>query len=428
MPLPPPIVTPAKLCYIPGMNTFRHNASRLALLIGMAAVLACNVPVNLNVPTATPEPSPTPAPTVEPVSTDYLDAARIWVGLDGPADTMMVVSVDGDTDLVSIPLNEGQQASDLTASRDGRYLVYLVWNPDGDQHGIASWDVSSPNAKLVAKPEPGYRVVSLYVADDASALVYVQVEDGILPGEADWRVDSTPIDGGDPTLLVDRSTLDDLYPPTLFAWPSEGLLLLNASAPDGSSQGIYAFNPDTGQSSQILPPVDARIVAPTLSPDSGKIAYLTMDSSLEDSVNEQSTTNVVRIYDLRLDETITITPGEQQAIYGVRWHPDGDRVLLDMVDLSDDEEEGRVTAQHWLLVPIDQTDISMDNLPDTPNGEYLFDYEPLDEGVVYTVRPVDGKWNMYLIPDVMVEEPSPRIFSLDELALDDSAPLIIRTP
>jgi dipeptidyl aminopeptidase/acylaminoacyl peptidase len=426
MPLHPSIVTHAKLCYSPGMNALKNTPPRLVLMISVAAILACQLPAMNVLPTATPEPSPTPAPTAIPTPAYYLDPDRIWVGLDGPANVMMTISMDGETDLVSIPLNEGQQASDLAASRDGRYLAYLVWNASREQHGIASWNLSGPNAKLVAKPEPGYRIVGLYVADGASALVYVQVEEGILPGEADWRVDSTPIDGGDSTLLVDRSTLDDLYPPTLFAWPDDGLLLLNASAPDGSSQGIYAFNPENGQSSQILPPVDARIVAPTLSPDSSKIAYLTLDTSLPDIVSELVTTNVVRIYDLRLDETTTIAPGEGQAIYGVRWLPDGKRVLLDMVDLSADDVG--VTAQHWLLVPIDQTEFATDNLPDTPRGEFLFDYEPLSEGVVYTVRPVDDKWNMYIIPDVAAEESAPHVIVLDDLAQDNSAPLIVRIP
>jgi dipeptidyl aminopeptidase/acylaminoacyl peptidase len=426
MPLHPSIVTHAKLCYSPGMNALKNTPPRLVLMISVAAILACQLPAMNVLPTATPEPSPTPAPTAIPTPAYYLDPDRLWVGLDGPANVMMTISMDGETDLVSIPLNEGQQASDLAASRDGRYLAYLVWNASREQHGIASWNLSGPNAKLVAKPEPGYRIVGLYVADGASALVYVQVEEGILPGEADWRVDSTPIDGGDSTLLVDRSTLDDLYPPTLFAWPDDGLLLLNASAPDGSSQGIYAFNPENGQSSQILPPVDARIVAPTLSPDSSKIAYLTLDTSLPDIVSELVTTNVVRIYDLRLDETTTIAPGEGQAIYGVRWLPDGKRVLLDMVDLSADDVG--VTAQHWLLVPIDQTEFATDNLPDTPRGEFLFDYEPLSEGVVYTVRPVDDKWNMYIIPDVAAEESAPHVIVLDDLAQDNSAPLIVRIP
>jgi hypothetical protein len=360
-----------------------------------------------------------PAPTEPPAS---LSAADIWVGVDGLSKSLLTISPQGRTQVVDIPLNEGQLASDLVVADGSQRLAYLVWTAEGRQHGIATWNPAEPNARLVAQPEEGFRFVSLLLSGDGSTLVYLLVEDGVLPEQADWRLESVPADGGLAALLTNREALDDVYPPEPFAWPADGPILLNTAAPDGSSQGIYVVNSVTGYSRPLVTPQDETIViAPALSPDGSQIAYLAYDEDVPESEGNSLSTNVVRVYNLRLARTVTIAPPFGDAVYGLRWLPDGARLLLDVVRLAEGE-----AAQYWTVVEVGEDSPWESAQADSGRGG-LFDYEPYGDGVVYTVLPADDEWNLTWIPDIQ-ESGAPQLISLAGIAQDDGAPAILYVP
>jgi hypothetical protein len=363
-----------------------------------------------------------PAPTGLPSA---LSAADIWVGVDGLSDSLLTISPQGQAQVVDIPLNEGQLASDLVAADGGQRLAYLVWTAEGRQHGIATWNPAEPNARLVAQPEEGFRFVSLFLSGDGSTLVYLLVEDGVLPEQADWRLESVPADGGLAALLTNREALGDVSPPEPFAWPADGPILLNAAAPDGTSQGIYVVNSVTGYSRPLITPQDETIViAPALSPDGSQIAYLAYDEDVPQSEGNPLSTNVVRVYNLRLAQAATIAPPVGEVIYGLRWLPDGARLLLDVVRLAD--EEGGEAAQYWAVVEVGE-DSPWESAEADAGRSVLFDYEPYGDGVVYTVLPADDEWNLTWILDIR-EGGAPRLISLAGIAQDDGAPAILYVP
>jgi hypothetical protein len=363
-----------------------------------------------------------PAPTGLPSA---LSAADIWVGVDGLSDSLLTISPQGQAQVVDIPLNEGQLASDLVAADGGQRLAYLVWTAEGRQHGIATWNPAEPNARLVAQPEEGFRFVSLFLSGDGSTLVYLLVEDGVLPEQADWRLESVPADGGLAALLTNREALGDVSPPEPFAWPTDGPILLNAAAPDGTSQGIYVVNSVTGYSRPLITPQDETIViAPALSPDGSQIAYLAYDEDVPQSEGNPLSTNVVRVYNLRLAQAATIAPPVGEVIYGLRWLPDGARLLLDVVRLAD--EGGGEAAQYWAVVEVGE-DSPWESAEADAGRSVLFDYEPYGDGVVYTVLPADDEWNLTWILDIR-EGGAPRLISLAGIAQDDGAPAILYVP
>ncbi len=334
------------------------------------------------------------------------------MAVEGRGDSVAAVGADGSVKRVRLPLNEGQTASDLAAARDARHLFYLVWNTDGSQHGIASWNLDEPNARFIVLPLPGHRIIALFPSGDSAWLAYVQVESGLPLDEAAWRVDLIPVGGGESQLVATRETLADILPPVPFAWPVGGPLLLAPVVPGGGAAGIYAVNPQTGGGRQLFPVEGEVLISPALSPGGGELAYLVADAA-----GEAATTVMVR--SLRLDETAQIPAPEGQTVYGVRWHADGERLLLDVVSAGQGEQRwalARATGgAPWLL-----------SAPG-PGRERLFDYQPYGEGVVYTLLPEGGEWALYLLPDLAAEA-QPHEVELAAIAQEFGAPIIIRLP
>jgi hypothetical protein len=412
-------------------------AARLAPAICLVLLVACNggVPVDIPLPlplraaTPTPTPSFTATPVLTPTPQPALPPDHIWVSVEGKANSVLSVPVEGEPTRVWLPLNEGQQASDVIASRDGSTLAYLVWNADDTQRGIAVWNLLEPNARLIAQPLPGYRITGLLLADDAAALAYVLIQEGLMLDEADWRVESVAEMGDEPSLLASRADMDGFYPPTLVAWPAGGALLLNYVTPDGSAQGIYAVDPDGQQTTRLVPPegediADAIVVGATLSPDHERLAYLTYDETVPSAYGDLAATNAARIVDLESGEVITMTPPAGHAIYGLRWYPDAIHVLLDIVKLPPDEE-GRVT-QLWAMVEAGQP-LPWSGTTLGPEREYLFDYEAFRDGVVFTILPADEEWELYLISN-LPDDAGLRTISIAEIAQEFGAPAIVRVP
>jgi hypothetical protein len=405
----------------------------LALVAAASALTACCGITAPDIPllgsktgqgTPTPQASPTPSATPEPSTA--LFPAHIWVAVEGLADSVLSVAPAGDMKVVRLPLNEGQQASDVTASGDASTLAYLVWDEEGSQHGIAAWNLEEANARLIAQPLPGYRITALYLTERANALAYVLVEEGALFSEADWRVESVSGPGGEPTLLASREAMPDSAPPALVAWPDGGSLWLDFTAPDGTSQGVYAVDPDTLECVRRIPVEDAAVedrlvVGAALSPDGERLAYLTYEG---EAPADPSATNVARVVDLTGGETITMTPPEGQAIYGLRWHPDAQRLLFDMVQSPLDEEGD--TTQRWALAEVGQSP-PWSGSALGPEREYLFDYRPYGDGVVFTVLPASEAWELYLITN-LTGDGGLRTYSLAGIAQEFGAPKIIHVP
>ncbi len=247
-------------------------------------------PIDIVTATATEADTPTPAPV------SALDPAQIWVGVEGTGDSIASVAADETVTRVHVPLNEGQLASNLVASADGRLVAYLVITGDNEEHGIAVWDPTEPNARLVMSPLPGYRIIALMLASDASGLAYVQVQDGKPLASADWRIDRVPPGGGEPTLLADREMLDDVAPLVPFAWIADGPLLLNAAVPGPEPGGIYAVSPDGSGGRLLLTLDDQALALPKLSPNGTLLAYLAAAGG------SPHTADIARVVDLRLDQ------------------------------------------------------------------------------------------------------------------------------
>src|SRR5688572_5287870 len=138
---------------MPNNATLMHMMPRLTDLIcivSLALVMAaCTTPPPTTSPTPEPTPTRTPRPTSTPVPQPVLSPDAFWVAADGRSTLVQEVRPNSEARTIPLPLNEGQTASDLIASSDGAYLAYLVWNEDGTQHGIASWKLIEPNARLI---------------------------------------------------------------------------------------------------------------------------------------------------------------------------------------------------------------------------------------------------------------------------------------
>jgi hypothetical protein len=127
---------------------------RDAVLTSLIVLSGCAAPTaTRRAVTATPDFTATPAPT--PTPAQALNPDHLWVVSDAPSRQVIVASPEGDVTAVALPLNEGQTASELAASPNGRHLAYLVWNSATEQSGIAMWNLSEPFARLIVQPLPG---------------------------------------------------------------------------------------------------------------------------------------------------------------------------------------------------------------------------------------------------------------------------------
>lgn len=360
-------------------------------------------------PTALPTPSPTPAPALDPQA--------IWIGVEGVGDSMVAVDASGVARTVRLPLNEGQHASFVVASRDGRYVAYLVLNADGTPRGVAAWNPAEPNARLVAQPLEGYRIIGLYLADDSSGLAVVQVSAEDRLQDADWRIDRIPPQGGEPQLIAGRQVLDGAPPLLPFAWPPQGPLLLIPAGVQGVQAAIYAVNPQTGGGRLLFAPREPLVGTPALSPDGAHLAYLTAE-------DEGGATTAVRIHSLRLDETTALPAPPGLFIYGLRWLPDSKHLLLDVG--ASPLEDAAQRDQFWALATLDPAAPWVQSPPQA--GRTFFDFEPYGAGVIYTTAPLEGEpWTLTILPDLQgaVE---PLIVPLEALSGSDGLPAIIYTP
>jgi len=392
-----------------------------ALMLCLVAAPACSLVFGgALTPTALPSPTvaqPTALPTPSLTPAPALDPQAIWVGVEGIGDLVMVVNANGATQAVRLPLNEGQHASFVVASRDGRYVAYLVLNADGTPRGIAAWNPGEPNARLVARPLEGYRIIGLYLADDSSGLAVVQVSAEDRLEDADWRIDRVPPQGGEPQLIASRQMLDGAPPLLPFAWPSQGPLLLVPAGVQSTTAAIYAVNPQTGGGRLLLAPQGRLVGTPTLSPDGALLAYLTAEG-------EGSAATAVCIHSLRLDETMTLPAPPGLFIYGLRWLPDGEHLLLDVG--ASPLEDATQRDQLWALAAPDPNAPWVQSPPQV--GRVFFDFEPYGAGVIYTTAPLDGEpWTLTILPDLQGAG-EPLVIPLEALSGSDGLPAIIYTP
>jgi len=420
----------------------RPLSSLLILLPALASTVACTLLSNM--PDLNPDIAPgdgitngrgSPTPTLLPTSSTedpngLLPAQWIWVGIEGFGDSLMAVSPDtGETTILDLPLNEGQTASDVVASKDGKFLAYLVWEGD-EQLGIATWMLQERDARLSVALDDNERIIDLFLQENGQNIAYVRVLDDESPLNelTPWQAQSVPVGGGETTLLLDSQTLSGIFPPRSFAWTEDGTLYMSAINPQGGLQGIYAVNPITGTSRVVLEPdVDEVLVAPTLSPDGATIAYLSYDDTIiPESFTDLVPTNILRMIDVESGETTTtMLPLDNQAIFGVRWLPEGDMVLLDIIGLS--QEDNGTQPQAWAIAEVGELP-PWDNQLTGPERAFLFDYEPLGAsmGVAYTTLPADGNWTLYILSDI--GEGETREVSLRGIEQELGAPVIVYTP
>lgn len=379
-------------------------------------------PTPLPAPTLTPSPQPTAAPALNP--------DHIWVAPDNDTRVVVDVALDGTAIAIPLPLAEDTIASSVTASADGSVIAYAVWDADADrdQHGVAVWRPGESESTLIAEPRTGFHIIALQLTADGSRLAYVQVQDGFRWGEAGWRlnvVGTQPAgessDAGSPLTAATREDLPELTPPLPFAWPQDGPILLAPAVPssDGSGDGIYAADPAGGGARALLQPEGSLIGLPQLSPDGTQLALLA-------GTAESGGTDAVQIHDLRLDETTEMQAPPGEVIYGLRWHPDGDHLLLDLVAPSPDDT-GQL-EQFWALVEAGQAPPwhGSTRAPGLDRAG-LFDYEVIEGGVVYTLLPEDGDSMLFLTPDLANEASTQRI-ELGSLFDSPGAAAILRVP
>jgi len=398
------------------MTTLR----RCLLLAGTLAVLACSMPFVA--------PRATPSPTLTPTPTPALDPGRIWLSPDGLADVVMTAGADGATVSVHLPLNNAQRASLTAASPDGRYLAYLVWDDANTQHGVATWLLSEPNARLIYQPLRGYRVVELWIASDSATLLFVEQEQGKLPDKADWRLEAMPLSGGTPTLLANAQAVPDLLPPHPFGRLPDGSVLFNANTRyDAASgkplQADFMLRPD-GTLNLITQNGDRVVGDGALSPDGARFAYTVVPGALPGQPTGASAGNVARVVILTSGAATTLNPPSDMTIDSLTWMPDSARLLLDLVALQGDSKQ-----QSWQVVTPGADSQPIPSQAD-PARARLFTYLPLgQDGVAYTLFPAAGEseWQLFLMPDLSSGS-APKPISLGKIDPALGAPRVIRTP
>lgn len=420
----------------------RLRALSIGLILSASALSACDsLPVDILplpgestvspiIVTATLPPddatATADAPTLTPTPFTALDRNVLWVGVDGRGRDVAAVWPDGTVANVPLPLNEGQQASDMVASRDGLYLAYIVWDPGGEQRGIAVWALAEANARLIARPEEGYRMVGMAFASDSSAVAYTQVENTQPVEDADWRLDMASPVGGEATTILTREGMDDAPPQVPFDWRiGSGLFIRPAVAAEGD-QGIYVVAPDSG-ATHLLVEIDAALNnSPYLSPDGRWLAYVDYDpdhAGPPGAAGPQP--NVARVVNLASGESFTMTPPAGDAVSGVRWHPDNEHLLLDVVTPAPDDPAQ--AAQYWALATVGE-EPPWDSSSADVNRVALFDFAPYDGGVAYTLLPgSEASWSVLLLPEVTSAD-EPLTVSLGSIAEKFGAPVILRAP
>lgn len=409
------------------MCNLRARLKGFTCLTMAAWLLACTSSVGVITP---PIPTLTPAPTLTPTPPSALPRNHIWIGFDEPSNVVLTVSSAREVSTLTLPLNEGQQASELTASADGSTLAYLVWNAEGQQHGIAAWNLIEPNAQLVAQPLNGYRVISLHLTNDAANLIYTEVQADTSFVEADWRLESISPRGGQPALIVSREMAPDLLPPAVIGTIDDGTLLFNAATQPGSGdveQGIFGFVPESGQTRLVSPPEDRRIANGKLcklSPDGTRMIYVTSQGPLSGEPGSESSIDAARLLDLKTGQAITLAAPGGENITSLQWYSDSKFVLLDVMPAG---PEGRL-RQFWARADTSQTVPWRQTSADLARAA-LFSYAPYERGVVYTLFPsmTDTDWQLYVLPDIAADSP-PQAVPLGAIRENTSAPFIIRTP
>jgi hypothetical protein len=315
----------------------------------------------------------------------------------------------------------------MTASADGSMLAYLVWTAEGQQHGIAAWDLVQPNAKLVTQPISGYRVISLYLSRDAANLIYTEVQVDVPFADADWRLESISPRGGEPTLLVSREAAPDLLPPAMTGLAANGTLLFNAATRSGSGdvqQAIFGFVPETGQVGLVSPQSDRRIADGEISPDGTRIIYITSQGPLPGEPGSETSIVSARLLHLKTGEVITLAAPGGENITSLMWYPDGQFILLDVIPAG---PEGRL-RQFWARADTSQTVPWRQTSADVARAA-LFSYAAYQQGVVYTLFPAatDTEGQLYVLPDIAADSP-PQAIALGALQENSGAPFIIRAP
>jgi hypothetical protein len=305
----------------------------------------------------------------------------------------------------------------VIASRDGRHLAYLVWE-GGAQKGIASWTLTEPNARLIALPQEGYRVIDMRFTENGERLLFVQTDAAAADSEDQrWRLESIPAGGGTSAVLLDQDAAPEIVWPLPLGWPdTAGPLYLHASArnPDqgGVLAGVYEFNPESSDLQLATPAEDPLVIDAVLSPDGRRVAYLPGHGLGE--------TDVVRVRDLDSLDTVTITPPEGGAAVSAAWMPDGD-LLVDYVAVP-----GQPESQRWARVEIGSSPPWAEVSPD-PIRARLFMYASYGEGLIYTLYPgpAEFDWTIFIL-DAISAEAQPRAISLE--AAGDGAARIVRVP
>lgn len=367
-------------------------------------VTACGAGM-LSQPTATTAPSPVPSSTPEPQP--VLDPNALWIAADSPSTSVLVVEpITGSVTRVPLPLNEGQEASDIVASPEGRFLAYLVWDDDGTvQHGIASWNLREPNARLITQPLPGYRIISLMLTLSGE-VVFVQVQNGPLL-DAGWRLEIAPASGGPSELLANRTTAPELLLPQPINLRAGTLMMAAESTGNEHTVSLYALESASGDLQEISLPEDHVMGSGALSPDGTQIAYVV--------------DHVVRVANVRTQEATTITPPDGSQAISVAWFASSDELLLDLLTMPDAPE-----TQTWARVKVSSSPPWPTTDPD-PLRAQLFTYRPFDGGVTYTLFPTNPNdtWILYLLPQI-AEGVAPIRIPLDNLP--GGSPKIIYAP
>ncbi len=406
----------------PVIQTICRAPLALALIACASLLLACSpapdasaaAPLDdSSAANPTPTPTATPSPTPEPTPALALDPQQIWVAPDaGAVQAVASIAADGTLTAVSLPLDDGQTAGSLTADPHGTTLAYLLWGADGSQQGIAVWPLAEPDDRLLVETPAGARIIALALSGDGREVAYVEVrEDGVPLADADWALKLASLEGGESCVLTSRGALENALPLVPFAWVAGGPILLAPAALRDEPASVYAVDPATGHARRLFEAETPMVGEPRLSPSGARLAYAVAELDV-----------AAHVYDLRLSRTTAVETPDGMAALSLRWHPDGEHLLLDLTAPSP-ADDGR-TAQLWALVPVDGEE--GERVSSAQVREGLFDYAPFGDGVVYTTTQSEDACTITIKPDIVSE--TEYSISLDALAQPGCAPFLIHVP